>query len=837
MFFIAAYSSISFVYALMIFGPESYLTGSYMNSSNHLLYDSFYASVGFNDQFRDDIYKISQLANLNIESAETQISEQSDTVVTKATNAYLDKKAEIIQAELEYAVNNYDESYFYYEYSADLVTIPEEATVINEATITESDSIPRNIQSAQKALETASGREFLNYEALVRSEAFDCDFSYTFPIEYGFTDAYGFSSAYSEDYYFYNDNMHYSESQIKSAFYSQFNNQKLSSINNLKSSIYINKYELKELENLNYYILTSDGNIYTNTEEKPSIEAVKGYNVYAYFDGTNIYMQGIADNYTAEYIESNLRFASNVEVYLYLENELSIGAGASNDIYSDIYNAFLTYGNTSAQAYITVIVISLISAIILLIIYLCLCGHSNNYEYPVLAAIDKVPTDIHFLFSFGLITAGIVCLLITLDDFFNYSNNIYEYYSWICMAIAAFVSLFWLVLAEWLASTARIKKCEHSFFKRTLISKIINWNCRGFRKLKAKIVKEFSYKPQKMQKLTIAFIIGYILINLFFIILAAFAAFFIYEFLACLFCIALLLTFNILVIIFLMKYIRMFDTIITATCEHSDVDFGNEKVPSELKLLAENLANSNQQLNEAIAQAVKDEQMKTELITNVSHDLKTPLTSLITYSDLLSKCEITDESAIKYTSVIHQQSIKLKRLIDDLIEASKVSSGNITLNMSTLNLSELAIQAIVEYSPETEKNGNEIIFSEPEVAPKVIADSAKTYRIISNLLNNTKKYSAPDTRIYVSVFSDGINGYFEVKNISNEPLNISPDELTERFVRGDKSRSKEGNGLGLAIAKDLCNLQNGELKLIIDGDLFKAIVKLPCKTEEEKITE
>ena len=223
--------------------------------------------------------------------------------------------------------------------------------------------------------------------------------------------------------------------------------------------------------------------------------------------------------------------------------------------------------------------------------------------------------------------------------------------------------------------------------------------------------------------------------------------------------------------------------------------------------------------------------MKTELITNVSHDLKTPLTSLISYSDLLNNCKIEDETAKKYIGVIHNQSIKLKRLIEDLIEASKVSSGNVTINASMLNLSELAIQVIAEFSPEIEKNGNEIIFNEPETAPAVFADGSKTYRILSNLLSNAKKYSATGTRIYISVYKENDNSVFEIKNISSEPLNISPEELTERFVRGDKSRSKDGNGLGLSIAKDLCILQSGNLELSIDGDLFKAKVILP--TEEK----
>ena len=209
--------------------------------------------------------------------------------------------------------------------------------------------------------------------------------------------------------------------------------------------------------------------------------------------------------------------------------------------------------------------------------------------------------------------------------------------------------------------------------------------------------------------------------------------------------------------------------------------------------------------------------------------MKTPLTSIINYSDLLSKCDIADEQAKGYIKTINTQSEKLKRLIEDLIEASKVSTGNVTLNTVKLNLCELTVQAIVEFTPEFEKNRNEIKFNEPDEPIIVYADGTKTYRVLSNLMNNARKYSAPGTRVYASVYKDGSFGYFELKNISKEQLNISAEELTERFVRGDESRSKDGNGLGLSIAKDLCKLQGGGLDIVIDGDLFKVIIKLPIE--------
>ncbi|MEE1188702.1 MAG: ATP-binding protein, partial [Acutalibacteraceae bacterium] len=211
--------------------------------------------------------------------------------------------------------------------------------------------------------------------------------------------------------------------------------------------------------------------------------------------------------------------------------------------------------------------------------------------------------------------------------------------------------------------------------------------------------------------------------------------------------------------------------------------------------------------------------------------------------------ELGDEESVQYIGVIHDQSEKLKHLIDDLLEASKVSTGNVQLNCTTLNLTELAAQAIAEFAPEMEKNGNEIIFTGPDGRPVteeklVFADGQKTYRVLANLLSNAQKYSAPNTRIYATL-SDGAPGKdgtaltatFELKNTSAAPLNITAEELMERFVRGDRSRGEtEGNGLGLSIARDLADLMGGDLQLDIDGDLFKAIVTLPKQKASAEAT-
>ena len=818
-----------FIQAGNFYGYKEYINGETT---------SFYNSSEFQHRFTRDINMLYSLADKQLISLDAQIDSQAEKNIALATNEYLSFKAEIIRSELEYAVNNYDESYFNYEYTADLVPSPEHTTHIAAEPATEPDkpaddtltNVPRNIETAKKALENSEGLEILDYEALVRDSAFETDFNCETYIE--IFDTYDNCST---DYYtFYVHHLRYSEDQIKNEFAAQYNTFKKRLKSQYQSEFSDYEVELSARLNLKYYIVSQDDTVYTNTDENYAKANVTKKPIYITATNGSINTSGISDNDLKEQIE-NFGLTTNAKVmYVFLEDNL---ASLTYDTYSDMYE-FHTLYNKLTFAYLTVIcAVSLILSIVLFIMILCICGHKNGADGVVKAKIDRLPLDIHTILSVAL-TAVACYVFVELLSHYIWDYNRPHTFALLCYAGAsACATGIMLTFTEWITSVLRIRKCGEKVADNLIIIKSVVSAVRKVKNFSRNIKINFTHKPHAVQRKTIACIIGYILINFGMVLLAVIGQFLFFGEIVAVLCTIGLIIFNIIVIIFALKYIRMFDCIVTNSKELTSVNFGNEKVPFELQILNENLANSNKQLNEAIAKAVRDEQLKTELITNVSHDLKTPLTSLISYSDLLSKCDIQDENAVKYTEVIHQQSIKLKRLIEDLIEASKVSSGNITLDKSVLNLSELAIQAIVEFSPETEKNGNEIKFEQPVTAPKVFADGAKTYRIIANLLNNAKKYSAPNTRIYVAVYTDGINGYFEIKNISSEPLNISPDELTERFVRGDKSRSREGNGLGLSIAKDLCSAQNGELKLIIDGDLFKAIVKLPCQEETEVKTE
>ncbi len=250
-------------------------------------------------------------------------------------------------------------------------------------------------------------------------------------------------------------------------------------------------------------------------------------------------------------------------------------------------------------------------------------------------------------------------------------------------------------------------------------------------------------------------------------------------------------------------------------------------MPGFMKRFAEDILSMQDGLQNAVESAVKDQRMKAELITNVSHDLKTPLTSIVNYVDLLKKCEVEDETAQRYITVLDEKAAKMKKLIEDLVEASKASSGAIEIHPIKINLTEFAAQAVGEHEDELKKYGISLVLKAPESFVNVTADSQKTSRIVENLFSNIRKYALEGTRVYIEVYNGENYGSIVFKNISKNALDVSGDELTQRFVRGDASRSGEGSGLGLSIAQNLCELQKGKFRVDVDGDLFKVTVALP----------
>jgi len=237
-------------------------------------------------------------------------------------------------------------------------------------------------------------------------------------------------------------------------------------------------------------------------------------------------------------------------------------------------------------------------------------------------------------------------------------------------------------------------------------------------------------------------------------------------------------------------------------------------------------------LKAAVTEQVKAERLKTDLITNVSHDLKTPLTSIISYVDLLKRENIENPRVQEYITVLEQKSSRLKNLTEDLVEASKASSGNITLDLIPIHYTEILQQSLGEFEDKLAARSLQVLTTLPQEDIMILADGRQLFRVLENLLNNCCKYALLGSRIYIELQKDEELATFTMKNISEAPLNVSPEELTERFVRGDVSRSTEGSGLGLSIAKSLTKLMNGKMKIEIDGDLYKVSLSFPLVKEE-----
>ncbi|MCQ2461932.1 MAG: HAMP domain-containing histidine kinase [Clostridia bacterium] len=645
------------------------------------------------------------------------------------------------------------------------------------------------------------------------------------------------------DYWDVSLNQGLSDAQALKQINAQYSEYVESNLSYLKSS-----NMLRLSDGTDYYIVTADGEVITNCPElgkdtekikkefensavwlafengklrQQSLDNVLSENRKTYFDETDI--NALKRNFT--------QAAKDAAVYLKFDTD--------NGIFERL-NAIGYYFSSFTFTFMVICaLLALIAAVIFLVAFARLSGRYGDGSEARLSVFDKIPTDIHFIFSTAFVAAFAVgtvlaCVYgLSLLDLHRslltsyFSNLLFTKTAlFICALCGGFSFLFF---ALWVASVSRIKKSGKSFFAKFIIVYIIKGIIISVRFIKEKIkdgVKAAVYKPKKFKRWVIAAFLGVLALDWISANISFHFAYSHEDDLVILFGIPVVLI-NLAVIYFIISYLMKLDEIIAASEEKRKPNLVTEKLPVSLKALTDSITVTNAQLECAIEQALKDERMKTELITNVSHDLKTPLTSIISYVELLGRCDIADENAKQYIAVLEEKSARLKTLVDDLVEASKASSGAVTLDKTGFDLTELVLQVVGETSDDFTKSFLELIFNEPSQRPKVYADSRKTYRVAENLFSNARKYSVPGSRVYVSVGTENGMGCMQIKNMSKQMLNITPDELTERFVRGDSSRTDGGSGLGLAIAKDLCTLQDGQLKIEIDGDLFKATVYLP----------
>ncbi|MDW7671686.1 MAG: HAMP domain-containing sensor histidine kinase [Bacillota bacterium] len=451
------------------------------------------------------------------------------------------------------------------------------------------------------------------------------------------------------------------------------------------------------------------------------------------------------------------------------------------------------------------------------LVYLTLAvGHSlqHNKEQDSLKAgpLDWLYTDLHtllVLLAAGL-SLGAAALLISIAGDNIGHDNFTIFGLLVVLGIDGIIGL-----SYYLSMVRHVKR--KTLFSHTLLGSLL-------RKIRERFRRLFSYRRAHVMVMLMVLVYGFLNGILGVLFSRSSGGFFL-----------VMVMFNTLVLIGLIKPFSSFAAVMQAThhIAHGDIDYplNPEKMALPLQELGQNVASIQTGLKQAVGEAIKGERMKTELITNVSHDLKTPLTSVINYVDLLKKENDENETAQGYLKVLTEKTERLKKLIDDLLEASRASSGNVQVQLAAVDLQEILLQVEGEFEERLSDAGLELQLVKANEPVTVVGDGNCLWRILDNLMSNVLKYSMTGTRIYLSAENRDRQGILTIKNVSSTQLNVNPEELMERFVRGDESRTEEGSGLGLAIARGLAQAQQGSLDISIDGDLFKTVLSLPAVME------
>jgi signal transduction histidine kinase len=530
-----------------------------------------------------------------------------------------------------------------------------------------------------------------------------------------------------------------------------------------------------------------------NTNFRFRIEEEGGEAISTYQDDESY---GFETEYMFEIYSEELGKDIQHTIHCYVVDPMT----ANDEYQTDMY----WYGEGFRYRY-TVLNLAIAASVFLIVlcIYLiCAAGHKRGTEEIYAGGLHKLPFD----FLTGLVILGGFCLMGLLETMNGYGDLLTD----LIRACVGVTGIFALGLFYVMSLAVRCK--NHYLWKGTIV-----YRCyRGIKEMIIRLYQNRSFLGKALLWILLAgastFIIGVMCIDE-----NSAGAFLFYILFACVVAASLAMAFQ-------LRYKKIRQGIQKIALGDLNARVDTKGLYGELKEQAENLNSINEAVRAAVEKQLKSERMKTELITNVSHDIKTPLTSIVNYVDLLKKQEVQDETAKEYIEVLERQSIRLKKLIEDLIEASKASSGNIAVNMGRLDMTELLKQLLGEYSDRLKEHNLELVLTAPEYEMPVMADGQLLWRVFDNLLSNVQKYSQAGTRVYLDVKEEEGCAVITFRNISRYALNISGEELMERFVRGDSSRHTEGSGLGLSIAKSLTELMNGRFDILVDGDLFKVQV-------------
>ena len=573
-------------------------------------------------------------------------------------------------------------------------------------------------------------------------------------------------------------------------------------IGNKKGRVnYLTTYEYK---NFKYLIIDNKNSVaYTNVEHTmftDSIEEIKERlaknSIYWNYEKGNVNTsieKLKLEEIRYKSIYKSIDDAKKFSVYTSLENDLT---------YYDQYRTNKTVFDMAQILYkpaLYLLPLSIIAVLVLLIMNCFLIGLRNENGEVILNAFDKTPLLVALIILFILFMIG--CgFLIALT-----SENLTLILSGTAIgAVIGYISFVFFLETI----IKRIK--SRTLFRNTITYRILRW------------IKSLITSMTRNANMTVKLILIFIAFGILNIIGFSLS---ISEPIGIFILIAIWVYAFAKMHQWLVRYIEIKNAINEIYMGNTEVHLDEKRYKGSLNSMAIQVNDIAGGLSNAIQEKLKSERLKTELITNVSHDIKTPLTSIINYVDLLKKEKMPNEQAEEYLNILDNKSQRLKRLTEDLVEASKASSGNIKLNIEKLNVNELLKQVSGEFEDKFKSRNLEEVMSLPEKNVYINADSRYMYRILENMYSNISKYAMDNTREYIDVIPNNNRITIQMKNISKEKLYISTEELMQRFVRGDSARNTEGSGLGLSIATSLTTLQGGTFNIYLDGDLYKVIIE------------